>query len=538
MLIKKIAFGNLEEAFIEERLTDGVNIIYSDDNNKGKTLLFQAFMYSIGNTPIFPGNFKKDDYYFYSMINKSEVDYEFLRRKDTFLVRYLQEFHMFETLSELKYFLKQQNIFDIPVIAKNGREKVVDLELFYELFFVGQDNRNTSNIINKGYYNKNDFFSMIAALEGYSNISNSEDLEEIKREIKAVKNDIKATKKYLKLFKTDTQVSSYLDKFTSNEEFEKFQNRSKQLNERIGEIRRERNREQNRQDKLDQLLRELNSLNREIKSGNVYCTDCGSSHISFKNRDINFDLSNVEVRKQVLSSIELQIVISKDEIIELNEELNTVQDELKRLLIDTPNDFKKCLLYSEIINTDINYDERLLELHKKLISLQFDKSIIEKADVSNKEAIKFIKENLVTKMRTLYKEIDPNGKLIFDDLFTKKDTTYSGSDGQVYYFCRLISLNNLLKHSYPIINDSFREGEISTRKETLMIEHFKKLNKQVLLSATLKNQEYVVDKYESMSGVNAIDYSVNSDSKILDSKYVKEFSLILGKFNIDLFAER
>lgn len=40
MLIKKIAFGNLEEAFIEKRLTDGVNIIYSDENNKGKTLLF------------------------------------------------------------------------------------------------------------------------------------------------------------------------------------------------------------------------------------------------------------------------------------------------------------------------------------------------------------------------------------------------------------------------------------------------------------------------------------------------------------------
>ncbi|CYZ49537.1 cytoplasmic protein [Streptococcus suis] len=135
MLVKKIAFGNLEEAFIEEGLTDGVNIIFSDDNNKGKTLLFQAFMYSIGNTPIFPGNFKKEDYYFYSMINCAGVDYEFLRKKDTFLVIFLQEFHIFETLSELKYFLKQQKIFDIPVIEKNGREKVADLELFYELFF-------------------------------------------------------------------------------------------------------------------------------------------------------------------------------------------------------------------------------------------------------------------------------------------------------------------------------------------------------------------------------------------------------------------
>lgn len=44
------------------------------------------------------------------------------------------------------------------MIEKNGREKVADLELFYELFFVGQDNRNPSNIINKGYYNKSDFF--------------------------------------------------------------------------------------------------------------------------------------------------------------------------------------------------------------------------------------------------------------------------------------------------------------------------------------------------------------------------------------------
>ena len=69
------------------------------------------------------------------------------------------------------------------MIEKNGREKVADLELFYELFFVGQDSRNPSNIVNKGYYNKSDFFSMIIALKGYSNISHSKELDEIKEEI-------------------------------------------------------------------------------------------------------------------------------------------------------------------------------------------------------------------------------------------------------------------------------------------------------------------------------------------------------------------
>lgn len=32
MIIKKIAFGDSNEAFIENRLTNGFNIIFSDDN--------------------------------------------------------------------------------------------------------------------------------------------------------------------------------------------------------------------------------------------------------------------------------------------------------------------------------------------------------------------------------------------------------------------------------------------------------------------------------------------------------------------------
>ena len=45
MIIKKIAFGDSNEAFIENRLTNGFNIIYSDDNNKGKTIVMQSALY-------------------------------------------------------------------------------------------------------------------------------------------------------------------------------------------------------------------------------------------------------------------------------------------------------------------------------------------------------------------------------------------------------------------------------------------------------------------------------------------------------------
>lgn len=66
MIIKSIALGNVEEAYVEEKLTDGVNIIFSDDNNKGKTLVMQGMMYAMGNQPIFPKGFNYRSNYFYS----------------------------------------------------------------------------------------------------------------------------------------------------------------------------------------------------------------------------------------------------------------------------------------------------------------------------------------------------------------------------------------------------------------------------------------------------------------------------------------
>ena len=58
MKILKVAVGNAHEAFIEDNFTDKVNIISSDDNNKGKTIVIQAMMYAMGNEPTFPTSFE------------------------------------------------------------------------------------------------------------------------------------------------------------------------------------------------------------------------------------------------------------------------------------------------------------------------------------------------------------------------------------------------------------------------------------------------------------------------------------------------
>ena len=57
MKIIKVGLGNTDEAYIESKLSDGINIIFSDENNKGKTIVIQSLLYAIGNKPIFPSSF-------------------------------------------------------------------------------------------------------------------------------------------------------------------------------------------------------------------------------------------------------------------------------------------------------------------------------------------------------------------------------------------------------------------------------------------------------------------------------------------------
>ena len=165
IIIKKIAFGNTNEAFIEKRLENRVNIIFSNENNKGKTLLIQGLLYSIGNEPIFPSGFNYLDCYFFSQIEINGIEFKFLRKNKTTIIKSSEGIRITESLSELKYFINK-NVFELPSIIKDGQDKIVDLYLFYQLFFIGQDKRDTSKIVNSGQYNKNDFLSMLSSLNG------------------------------------------------------------------------------------------------------------------------------------------------------------------------------------------------------------------------------------------------------------------------------------------------------------------------------------------------------------------------------------
>jgi hypothetical protein len=152
------------------------------------------------------------------------------------------------------------------------------------------------------------------------------------------------------------------------------------------------------------------------------------------------------------------------------------------------------------------------------------------AQDANKKEQNDLLDEVLEEMMKLYNIIEPNGNLVFDDLFTKKDLTFSGSEQQEYYFSRLIALNNILKHEFPILLDSFRDGELSTKKEEKMLKIYKSINKQVILTATLKNEEYRVNKYKSENGVNALDYSNHDNCKILQKENSLKFKNLIDSF--------
>lgn len=532
MIVKKVAFGNLKEAFVENRFKNATNIIFSNDNNRGKTLLMQSLIYSIGYESVFPNSFNPKNYFFYSKIEFNNSIFEFLRKRNSILVLNNERFNIFNTISEFKYYFDKE-VYQLPKIDKNGEQKTVDLSLFYELFFLGQDNRNTSNLIVKGQNNKVDFINMIYSLKGVTiSKSNKYDVENLKKEKSIIETKIKAETRKIKVIKQNPQIATFISSASNNIDFKNTSNQLKELHLNIAELKKQRNREENRKIKLENLVTELTSLNRSLNEGKVKCSDCGSNKIIFSNEDFEFEVSNNYVRKNIIESIKSNISIKFEIISELNINIINELTQVNKLLESSTPEVKNYILFQDEIIDSKDVDQIVSGLQKELEEIEKKLQNNEIKISSNKDLQKIILSNIILEMKNYYSKIDPQGLLIFEDLFTKTGETYSGSEGQEYYFCKLLALNNLLSHQFPLIIDSFREGELSSSKETLMLKEFIKLDKQVILTSTLKDEEYNSDKYYNIDSLNVIDYSKFADSKILHENFVEEFKIILDKFGI------
>lgn len=532
MIVNKVAFGNWEQAFVETRLENCVNVIFSDDNNRGKTLLVQSLMYALGNSPVFPSTFDDYNQYFYVAIEVEGEFVEIIRRRNDFSVIVDDELKLFSSVSDFKHFF-DTHIFRLPRYQRPDGKAVADLALFFQLFFLPQDKRNTSNTINHGFTNKEDFVEMIKAFSDSGQVESPRvDQKTLKSEIAAAKNRIARLKRRGQFSTRNPDIAARVQAGYSGIHFQEFEDRLRTVHKQISTLTTRRNRELNRKIKLENLIDELRSLNQTIEVGNVKCGECGSDKIVYSSGDLMFEITNDVVRKQILNAIEEQIVVKGEIIRSISDDLAKLQLTQTELLREIPAEVGDMIIYKDEILDQQENDTEIFVLQTKVERLLSEISTADSLEGSRKELGNKILAKVVSAARQNYREIDPDSDVYFESLFTKFNETYSGSEGQIFYYSKLKAMSEVLDLPFPVVVDSFREGEISTEKERRMLEGYKSLRKQVILTSTLKAQEYSARKYDGIEQVHPIDYSNISANRILNTEYTTQFREILEKFNL------
>ena len=533
MIIKKTAVGNSTEAFIQRSFSDHFNIISSDDNNRGKTIEIQSMLYALGNEPAFPTSFEYKNYYHYIEFEENGNLYKLCRSEDGFILKYDKKLMIFENVAEFKRFWNN-HIFELPKIIKNGSTKIVDPVLFFQLFFVGQDKKDTASLSVSRYYNKDDFYNMLFNICELTGLTlTAEETDEIKEKIKKLKNRQEFLLKKHKILQSEDSSVSYLSSINDRATFNKKVSELDKVKIKIAEFRNKRNQVANRKSYWEITLKELNSLNNTIDFGELRCMDCNSTNIALttsKKGSYTFDVSTVELRKEILSSISEKIAAYDEEIESISNEINFWQERMQDLLADENISLESIVALKNDFLSVGNVERELAKIYKQIEEF---KSILEfsaKSSLENKTKQQALINEIVRLMTSIYYNIDPDGNLHFEGLFTKKDEIYSGSEATVFHLVKLYSLAKILNHNYPIIVDSFRAEDLSTNKEAIVIDLFKHLSNQIIFTTTLKSQE--LGKYDKTDDIYHIDYTNHQPSKMLTAQYVNEFIDILSNLSI------
>ena len=276
-------------------------------------------------------------------------------------------------------------------------------------------------------------------------------------------------------------------------------------------------------------------MNRKINEGCFVCKYCGSTEIVYQKGDVVFETSNTDVRNNILNSIRRQISLKNEMIDESKVEIDKLTLKNRQLLESIPNDANEYFLYLEEIKNLEENIKKADELSREIRELKNQKRNIKNIDDNKKKEFNSFLDRIIKKMNFFQHQIDPNTKVRYTNIFTTASKMFSGSTETEYYFCRTMALLSILEHNLPIVIDAFRDKGLASFKENNMIEIFKKIDNQVILTATLKDEEYSgISKYEKIDDINALDFDIIENSKLLNEKYCIEFFELLKLFGIKI----
>lgn len=251
--------------------------------------------------------------------------------------------------------------------------------------------------------------------------------------------------------------------------------------------------------------------------------DCNSTNISFSTGEptqtsYSFDVSTVEMRNEIINSISEKISAYSEEIERLSAEIVIEQERLQSLMDDESVSLESIVAYKKDIFSASEAEARIKEIDTEVATLKSQLLASENASLETQEQRTALLSAIISKMNELYHQIDPDGNITYSSLFTQRNELYSGSEATIFHVVKLFALQFVLRHSFPIVIDSFRAEDLSTGKENTVLEISKSIGNQVILTTTLKHEE--IGKYDDLPDVNHINYQSHTPSKILDGAFV------------------
>ena len=536
--IKAVYIGNGAESYIEDRLTDGINVIYSLDNNRGKTILMQGAMYALGAIPTFPERFPYREYIYIVDLDVDGKEVSVLRSRNAFAVKTSDGLNAFENETDYSRYWSD-NFRSLPSIVKDGRLTSAGLQLYTQMAFIGQDDISSAKVT-AGQFNKSDFTEMLYAIAGLDRRElDSAEEAALKRRRDELKGQIKSLTKEASALKTRGTALSAISVTTDTRDMQEFLKELDFARIEVTDLRKARSRYLARLTKNQIVLDELNSLRRDVKAGKLVCLTCGSPSVGYRmaDSDVIFDVTSPDMRTQIIDTLQERIDKIKADLDALERDLRKAQNRLSSLLSQNDEfslaDVVACkddYLSEQEIDGKIQDAQRELDDVKD--KLEADRLLTSEVANQRKEFM----DSLLSKMNLARRTISGNTQESpYESLFSTKANVFSGSDSTIYFAARTYAIASEINHGMPIMIDSFRADDLSSDREDRLLDLFGKLTNQIVLTTTIKREESAgpdASKYEMDQRVHPIDYSSHELNKIMSAAYNERFAEKAADFGL------
>lgn len=536
--IKAVYIGNGAESYIEDRLTDGINVIYSLDNNRGKTILMQGAMYALGAIPTFPERFPYREYIYIVDLDVDGKEVSVLRSRNTFAVKTPDGLNAFESEADYSRYWSD-NFRSLPSIVKNGRLTSAGLQLYTQMAFIGQDDISSAKVT-AGQFNKSDFTEMLYAIAGLDRRElDSAEEAALKRRRDELKGQIKSLTKEASALKTRGTALSAISVTTDTRDMQEFLIELDSARIEVTDLRKARSRYLARLTKNQIVLDELNSLRRDVKAGKLVCLTCGSPSVGYRMADSDaiFDVTSPDMRTQIIDTLQERIDKIKADLDALERDLRKAQNRLSSLL--SQNDefsLADVVACKDDYLSEQEIDGKIQDAQRELddVKDKLEAGRLLTSEVANQR--KEFMDSLLSKMNLARRTISGNTQESpYESLFSTKANVFSGSDSTVYFAARTYAIASEINHGMPIMIDSFRADDLSSDREDRLLDLFGRLTNQIVLTTTIKREESTgpdASKYEMDQRVHAIDYSSHELNKIMSAAYNEQFAEKAADFGL------